>query len=68
MLRNSFGNRVLGPEYPVISRIRNLYHKNLLLKIEKERSIIKAKMILDNIIEKNTKSFRFFFYSLNIMM
>ncbi len=52
MLRNSFGNRVLGPEYPVISRIRNLYHKNLLLKIEKEQSIIKAKMILDNIIER----------------
>ncbi|MEC7646038.1 MAG: primosomal protein N' [Bacteroidota bacterium] len=52
MLRKSFGDRVLGPEYPVISRIRNYYHKNLLLKIEKERSIIKAKIILDTIIQR----------------
>lgn len=52
MLRNSFGSRVLGPEYPVISRIRNLYHKNLLLKIEKERSVIKAKILLSSIIER----------------
>jgi len=51
MMRKSFGNRVLGPEYPAVSRIRNYYHKNLLLKIEQEGSITKAKMILSTIIE-----------------
>ena len=51
MMRKSFGNRVLGPEYPAISRIRNYYHKNLLLKIEQEGSITKAKIILSKIIE-----------------
>ena len=51
-MRKSFGDRVLGPEYPSISRIRNYYHKNVLLKIEHEASISEAKSILHTIIEK----------------
>ena len=39
IMRKSFGSRVLGPEYPAISRIRNYYHKNILLKIENNASI-----------------------------
>ena len=42
-LRKSFEHRVLGPEYPSISRIRNYYHKDILLKIEVEASVKKAK-------------------------
>ena len=52
LMRKSFGARVLGPEYPAISRIRNYYHKNILLKIEHEASISEAKSILHTIIEK----------------
>jgi primosomal protein N' (replication factor Y) len=52
LMRKSFGTRVLGPEYPAISRIRNYYHKNVLLKIEHEASISEAKSILHTIIEK----------------
>ena len=52
LMRKSFDSRVLGPEYPAISRIRNYYQKNLLLKIEHEASISEAKSILDTIIEK----------------
>mgnify|MGYP003327908482 FL=1 len=64
MMRKSFGNRVLGPEYPAISRIRNFYHKNILLKIEHEGSIASAKTILNTIIESmqnhsDFKSIRF---------
>jgi primosomal protein N' (replication factor Y) len=50
LLRKSFGNRVLGPEYPAISRIRNYYHKNVLLKIEQEGSVVEAKNILQTIV------------------
>jgi len=46
-LRKVFGKRVLGPEFPVISRIRNEYVKNILLKIEKEFSLSKAKLLLE---------------------
>ncbi len=34
-LRQLFGKRVLGPEFPVVMRIKNLYLKNILLKLEK---------------------------------
>ena len=50
-LRKTFGQRVLGPEFPVISRMRNEYIKNILLKIEKEFSLSKAKLILAEHIE-----------------
>jgi primosomal protein N' (replication factor Y) len=52
LMRKSFGNRVLGPEYPAISRIRNYYHKNVLLKIENNASIAEAKNILNTIIDR----------------
>jgi len=51
IMRNSFGDRVLGPEYPYISKIRNYYHKNLLLKIENKSSIRNAKQILSMILD-----------------
>jgi primosomal protein N' (replication factor Y) len=35
MLRQILGNRILGPEYPMVSRVRNLYLKNILIKLEK---------------------------------
>ena len=59
-LKNSFGSRVLGPVDPVISKIRNYYHKNIMLKIESDSSIKKAKEILSKTIEvyKDLKQFR----------
>ena len=45
-LRKSFGSRVYGPEYPIISRINNWYQKNILLKIERKASVSKGKEII----------------------
>ena len=36
VLRSQFGDRVLGPEAPLISRIRNYYIQTILIKVEKE--------------------------------
>ncbi len=41
--RNLFGKYVLGPEFPPVSRIRNQYHKNLVLKIPQKQSLQKTK-------------------------
>lgn len=50
-LRGVFGKRILGPEFPVISRIQLWYIKTILIKIEKERPLAKAKeMIMDAIV------------------
>ncbi len=44
-----FGNRVLGPEFPGIAKIRNSYHKQIILKVEKKASIQSAKKHLRTI-------------------
>lgn len=44
LLKQSLGERVLGPEQPLISRIRNQYIQSILLKIERQEiSIAKVK-------------------------
>jgi primosomal protein N' (replication factor Y) len=52
-LRNVFDTGVLGPEFPPVSRIRNQYIKNILLKIARGQSPNKTK----NSIKRIEKSF-----------
>ncbi len=52
LMRQSFGKRVLGPESPVINRIQTYYIKNIILKVERERSFQRAKDILKDIIDQ----------------
>ncbi len=51
-LRQVFGSRVLGPESPLINRIQMWYIRNILIKIEKEKPLNKAKMMIAGIITK----------------
>lgn len=48
-LRNSFGENVLGPEFPPVARIRNLYLKHILLKIPKQQSLAKTKDVINRV-------------------
>jgi len=50
-LREYFGKRVLGPEYPHVPRIQLWYNKEILLKIEKEKPVVKAKEHIMNAME-----------------
>lgn len=34
-LRQFLGNRVVGPEYPMVSRVRNMYIKNIMIRLER---------------------------------
>jgi len=43
ILREKLGNRVLGPEYPLISKIKNLYIKRILIKLERDENLVKNK-------------------------
>ncbi|MFN8211260.1 MAG: primosomal protein N' [Bacteroidales bacterium] len=54
-LRKAFGTRVLGPEFPVISRIQLWYIKSILIKIEKERSFSKAKLLISECTDRVLK-------------
>jgi primosomal protein N' (replication factor Y) len=51
-LRKKFSEGILGPESPIISRKQDLYLKRILFKLEKEKSIIKSKKIIKDLIDK----------------
>ena len=59
-LRAQLGKRVLGPEQPLVSRVRNYYIKQIILKIERTAAIQKVKtVLLDTIKDFNSqKDFR----------
>lgn len=55
-LKQSFGERVLGPTKPPVSRIQSLYIRKILLKIENQASIQKVRDIINqhqNVILQN---------------
>ena len=56
-LRKALGSRVLGPESPLVPRIRNLFLKDIIIRIERESSIKNAKKIIADIISnfRNSK-------------
>jgi len=51
MLREKLGSRILGPEYPLVSRIKNYYIKNILIKLEKSENLGNYKMEIGKIID-----------------
>lgn len=50
-LRNVFGNRVLGPEKPFVSRVATYYLQSIMLKVESTASMQKVKHILRTLYE-----------------
>ena len=52
MLRQVFGTRVLGPMAPHVSRVQNLYIRQVMLKMETTASMPKVKTILRDIYER----------------
>lgn len=51
-LREVFKERVLGPEYPIVKRINNLFLKRITLKIERDANDRKVKERIQNIIDE----------------
>ncbi|AOM75874.1 primosomal protein N' [Pedobacter steynii] len=49
-LRTQLGNRVLGPEQPMVGRIRNYYIKQIIIKSDKNTAITKVKSVLKEVI------------------
>lgn len=58
-LRSIFGERILGPIDPPVSRIQNMYIKQFILKIENEASPTKAKELLHQITDHFLSEQRF---------
>ncbi|OIQ22872.1 primosomal protein N' [Lacinutrix sp. MedPE-SW] len=45
-LKQVFKSNILGPEFPPVSRIRNMYLKNILIKIPQKQSLGKTKDVI----------------------
>lgn len=53
VLRQQLGDRILGPETPLISRVRNYYIQSIMIKAEKEGvSVVKIKSVLKDILKR----------------
>lgn len=50
-LKSIFANMVLGPEFPLISKIKDSFHKRILLKINREYSPSQVRKLLKNEID-----------------
>ena len=48
IFRKNLGNRVLGPHIPLVSKIRNLYYRKIIIKIERTVSPVEIKKIIKN--------------------
>ncbi len=46
MLRKNLGNNVLGPHIPLVSKIRNLFYRYIIIKIERTSSSAEVKRII----------------------
>jgi len=63
-LRTHLGYRILGPEQPLVSRVRNYYIKQVIIKSDKSTSLPKVKSILKEVMlqfqsEKEFRSVNF---------
>lgn len=52
LLRQVFATRVIGPEYPNVSRVRGLYIKKILMRFDRTEPIAEAKKIIMDIADK----------------
>ncbi len=55
-LRKSLGERVIGPEFPLISRLYSMYQKCILVKIERDKLFSERRRIMRQAIEKMMNS------------
>jgi len=62
LLKPAFGDNLLGPEFPIISKIKNQYHKHILIKTSKQQSANSIRQIIYtalNDLQNNYKNWRY---------
>ncbi|WP_317898781.1 replication restart helicase PriA [Aurantibacillus circumpalustris] len=62
LLKPTFGDQILGPEFPLISKIKNQYHKHVLIKASKQQSATSVRETIYaalNNLQNNYKNWRY---------
>ena len=55
-LKEIFSSRVFGPQYPTVRKVHNTFIKQIILKIEREASVEKAKELLGTVLDEVLKN------------
>jgi primosomal protein N' (replication factor Y) len=55
-LKSIFASRVLGPQYAFVRKVHDMFIKQIMLKIEREASYEKAKVLLGEVLGKMEKN------------
>lgn len=62
LLKPAFGDQLLGPEFPLISKIKNQYHKHILIKSAKKQSAASTRELIFialNTLQNTYKNWRY---------
>ncbi len=62
LLKPNFGENLLGPEFPMVSKIKNQFHKRILIKTSKQQSAASIRQIIYNAfndLQNNYKAWRY---------
>ncbi len=50
LLKKAFPKQILGPEFPIIARIRNQYIKNIIIKLKRRPELSQDKLMLQKLV------------------
>lgn len=62
LLKPAFGDQLLGPEFPLISKIKNQYFKRILIKTSKQQAAASIRQVIYNALndlQNNYKNWRY---------
>ena len=66
-LRAKLGRQVLGPSTPLVSKVRNMYLRQILIKVEKNsKAILHSKAILKTVLDETQRQFRSAFIAVEV--
>jgi len=66
-LRSKLGRQVLGPTTPLVSKVRNMYLRQVLIKVEKNaQAMVYTKAILQQVLSETQRQFRSAFIAVEV--
>lgn len=66
-LRSKLGRQVLGPSTPLVSKVRNMYLRQVLIKVEKNsKAVMHTKAILREVLDETQRQFRSAFVAVEV--
>ncbi len=66
LLKPTFNENLLGPEFPLISRIKNQYYKRILIKTSKKETTLSTRQIIFNALNDLQNNFKDWKYRISI--